>query len=107
MILGARNPTRIFAGAIVAIAAVAVLWYPNWSALPLPSGAYNWYQGLLPTWIWAFQFGVTLAKPVSVPLIGGATAIQAIALCVVAVVAAGMVAAIERKRIVELDEERA
>jgi hypothetical protein len=40
-------------------------------------------------------------------LIGGATAIQAIALCVVAVVAAGMVAAIERKRIVELDEERA
>ena len=107
MILGARNPRRIFAGALVAIAAVALLWYPNWSALPLPTAVYNWYQGLLPTWIWAFQFGVTLTKPVSVPLVGGATAIQAIALCVVAVSTVVVVATLERSRVVELDEDRA
>ena len=106
MILGAREPKRIFAGALVAIAVVAVLWYPNWSALPLPTGVYNWYQGLLPTWIWAFQFGVTLAKPESVPLLGGATVIEAIALCAVAVSAFVVVALVERTRIVEFDEDR-
>ena len=86
---------------------VALLWYPNWSALPLPTGAHNWYQGLLPTWIWAFQFGVTLAKPISVPLLGAATVIEAIALCAVAAATFVVVALIERRRIVKLDEDRA
>ncbi len=107
MILGARSPKKIFTGAIAAIAVVALLWYPNWSALPLPTGAHNWYQGLLPTWVWAFQFGVTLAKPISVPLLGAATVIEAIALCAVAVATFVVVALIERRRIVELDEDRA
>ena len=86
--------------------ALPIFWYPNWSALPLPTGVYNWYQGLLPTWIWAFQFGVTLAKPESVPLLGGATVIEAIALCAVAVSAFVVVALVERTRIVEFDEDR-
>ena len=54
---------RIFRWALIAIAAVAVIWYPNWSGLPLPTGIHNFYQGILPTWTWAFQFGVTLERP--------------------------------------------
>ena len=54
---------RIFRWALISIAGVAVIWYPNWSGLPLPTGIHNFYQGILPTWTWAFQFGVTLEKP--------------------------------------------
>jgi len=54
---------RIFRWALVSIAGVALVWYPNWSGLPLPTGIHNFYQGILPTWTWAFQFGVTLEKP--------------------------------------------
>ena len=54
---------RIFRWALIAIAGVALIWYPNWSGLPLPTGIHNFYQGILPTWTWAFQFGVTLEKP--------------------------------------------
>ena len=67
-VLDASDHRRLFRGAIVSLIAVAAIWYPNWSALPLPTGTHNWYQGLLPTWIWTFQFGVTLAKPIDVPL---------------------------------------
>ena len=54
---------RIFRWALISIAGAAVVWYPNWSGLPLPTGIHNFYQGILPTWTWAFQFGVTLEKP--------------------------------------------
>lgn len=54
---------RIFRWALISIAGVALIWYPNWSGLPLPTGIHNFYQGILPTWTWAFQFGVTLEKP--------------------------------------------
>ena len=35
-----------------------VVLYPNISALPLPSTLVNAYQGLLPTYLYAFQFAV-------------------------------------------------
>jgi hypothetical protein len=35
-----------------------VFLYPNISALPLPTTLVNAYQGILPTYIYAFQFGV-------------------------------------------------
>ena len=105
-ILGAHNTQRTFRGALLAIAIVALLWYPNWSALPLPTGAHNWYQGLLPTWVWAFQFGVTLATPTAVPLVGAATIIEAVVLLAVALLTFVVVSRIERRRIVELDEDR-
>ena len=35
-----------------------VVWYPNLSGLPLPSTIVNAYQGLLPTYLYAFQFPV-------------------------------------------------
>ncbi len=50
---------RRFAGGFVLVAAVwfAIL-YPNIAALPLPSTIVNAYQGLLPTYLYAFQFSV-------------------------------------------------
>ncbi len=74
-ILGARDVRRIFTITLGSIAAVALVWYPNWSALPLPTGIHNWYQGVLPTWTWPFQFGVTLEKPAETALISGATVV--------------------------------
>jgi hypothetical protein len=45
-------------GIVVAAAVVFVAFYPNWSGMPLPNGIFNWYQGLLPTWLYPFQFAV-------------------------------------------------
>ena len=56
------------------MAAVGWLWslYPNIAALPLPSTVVNAYQGLLPTYLYAFQFPVSTgparrARPVPQP----------------------------------------
>jgi hypothetical protein len=45
-----------------------VLWYPNLSALPLPSTVVNAFQGLLPTYLYAFQFPVNTAARPATPL---------------------------------------
>jgi hypothetical protein len=54
----ARDARRFVAGLVSA----AVIWfavlYPNIAALPLPAAVVNAYQGLLPTYLYAFQFGV-------------------------------------------------
>jgi hypothetical protein len=36
--------------------------YPNISGLPLPGSLYQWYQGVLPTYLYMFQFGVNTAE---------------------------------------------
>jgi hypothetical protein len=54
----ARSPRRFAVGIVVAAAVVFVAFYPNWSGIPLPNGIFNWYQGLLPTWLYPFQFAV-------------------------------------------------
>jgi Gpi18-like mannosyltransferase len=106
-ILGATDLRRIFTITISSIAAVALLWYPNWSALPLPAGLHNWYQGVLPTWTWPFQFGVTLESPAETALVSSATlVVGALLLCAAAVGAYGanrFSTAARRK----LDEDRA
>jgi hypothetical protein len=55
----ARDARRFVLGAVVAIAAWFVIWYPNVAALPLPTAFSNTYQGLLPTHVYAFQFPVS------------------------------------------------
>ena len=106
-ILGATDLRRIFTITISSIAAVALLWYPNWSALPLPAGLHNWYQGVLPTWTWPFQFGVTLESPAETALVSSATLVVGVLLlCAAAAGAYGasrFSAAARRK----LDEDRA
>jgi hypothetical protein len=57
-VLTARDARRFVGGLIAAAAAWFVLLYPNISALAMPSTLVNAYQGLLPTYLYAFQFGV-------------------------------------------------
>jgi hypothetical protein len=63
-VLAARDARRFVVGLGVAAVAWFVIWYPNISALPLPSTVVNAYQGVIPTYLYAFQFPVnTAARP--------------------------------------------
>jgi hypothetical protein len=57
-VLTARDARRFVLGYIAAAAFWLVFLYPNISALPLPTALVNAYQGILPTYIYAFQFAV-------------------------------------------------
>ncbi len=71
----ARDARRFAAGAVLACVAWFVAWYPNLSGLPLPSAIVNAYQGLLPTYLYAFQFPVNTDPVVTgLKLIGVQTA---------------------------------
>jgi hypothetical protein len=85
--LVARDPRRFAIGVVVAAVLWFVIWYPNIAALPLPGAIVNMYQGLLPTWIYDFQFAVNLDPVGQTPLIStGSLALTGmIALAVVAV----------------------
>jgi len=73
----ARDARRFVIGAMVAIVSWFVVVYPNISALPLPAAIASAYQGILPTYLYAFQFPVnTVARPV-VKLFDPVTAILA------------------------------
>jgi 4-amino-4-deoxy-L-arabinose transferase-like glycosyltransferase len=67
---GAASPRRFVVGLVLAAAFTFVLFYPNISGLPLPNAAFNWYQGLLPTWLYPFQFPVNTDPAVTVSLLG-------------------------------------
>ena len=67
-VLAARDARRFVIGIGVAVTAWFVLWYPNLSALPLPSTVVNAYQGFLPTYLYAFQFPVNTAARPATPL---------------------------------------
>ncbi len=57
-VLTARDGRRYVAGLIAAAGVWFVILYPNIAALPLPAAMVNAYQGLLPTYLYAFQFSV-------------------------------------------------
>ncbi len=57
-VLAARDARRFVAGALFVIVTVFLVIYPNISALPLPSSVFNAYQGVLPTYLYPFQFPV-------------------------------------------------
>ena len=57
-IVTARDARRFVLGFVGVAGFWFVFLYPNISALPLPSTIVNAYQGLLPTYIYAFQFSV-------------------------------------------------
>jgi hypothetical protein len=67
--LAARDARRFVLGLGVAIGAWFVLWYPNLSALPLPSAMVNAFQGFLPTYLYAFQFPVNTTPRPDAPLV--------------------------------------
>ncbi len=57
-VLTARDGRRFVAGLVAAAGIWFVILYPNISALPLPAAMVNAYQGLLPTYLYPFQFSV-------------------------------------------------
>ncbi|HLA16482.1 MAG TPA: phospholipid carrier-dependent glycosyltransferase, partial [Candidatus Limnocylindrales bacterium] len=66
-VVSARDSRRFVGGMVVAATAWILVWYPNISSLPLPTAAFNAYQGVLPTWVWAFQFPVNLEPATESP----------------------------------------
>jgi hypothetical protein len=58
VVLTARDARRFVLGLLAACAAWFVILYPNISALAMPAAVVNAYQGLLPTYLYAFQFAV-------------------------------------------------
>jgi 4-amino-4-deoxy-L-arabinose transferase-like glycosyltransferase len=99
----ARDARRFVAGAIGAMAFWFVLWYPNISALPLPSDIHNAYQGLLPTYLYPFQFSVSNSGAAAPSLFDVGPAIMLLSLLFMVVVVAystwsWRVALAERKR---------
>jgi hypothetical protein len=54
----ARDARRFVGGLVAATGIWFLILYPNIAALPLPSALVNAYQGLLPTYLYAFQFSV-------------------------------------------------
>jgi hypothetical protein len=68
-VIAARDARRFVIGIGAAVVAWFVIWYPNISALPLPSTVVNAYQGLLPTYLYAFQFPVNTAARPATPLV--------------------------------------
>ena len=57
-VVTARDGRRFTAGLVAAAAIWFLVLYPNISALVMPASVVNAYQGLLPTYLYAFQFGV-------------------------------------------------
>jgi predicted membrane-bound dolichyl-phosphate-mannose-protein mannosyltransferase len=61
-VLTARDARRFVLGFVGVAAAWFVFLYPNISALPLPTALVNAFQGILPTYLYAFQFGVNTVE---------------------------------------------
>jgi len=61
-VLTARDPRRFVVGLVLAAGVWFVLLYPNIAALPLPSRLVNAYQGILPTYLYPFQFPVSTVE---------------------------------------------
>ena len=61
--MASRDARRFVVGFVVAVVAWFVILYPNISALPLPSAVVAAYQGILPTYLYAFQFPVSTVDP--------------------------------------------
>jgi hypothetical protein len=61
-VFAARDSRRFVAGYLVAVVGWFGILYPNIAALPLPATIVNAYQGILPTYLYAFQFPVTPAS---------------------------------------------
>jgi dolichyl-phosphate-mannose--protein O-mannosyl transferase len=86
VIVTARDSRRFTLGFVWAAVLLFVFFYPNISALPLPSELFNAYQGILPTWLYVFQFPVNTDPPVYVKLLDWWPAILFAALLVTAAI---------------------
>jgi hypothetical protein len=77
LVLRARDSRRFAMGIVIAAGLWMLIWYPNLTGLPMPTGLANIYQGLLPTWNYAFQFAVNMDPPVKGGIIDAGTIVIA------------------------------
>jgi hypothetical protein len=88
-VISARDPRRFVVGIGVAAVSWFVILYPNISALPLPSTVVAAYQGILPTYLYAFQFPVsTVTRNTTTPIFTPMLAILLLALTATCLVVA-------------------
>ena len=88
-VLAATDARRFVVGAVVAMVAWFAVVYPNISALPLPNAVVNAYQGILPTYLYAFQFPVSTAdRGIPSPFLSPTLAILTVAIALACLVIA-------------------
>jgi hypothetical protein len=88
-VVAARDARRYVVGLLLAAGGWFAVLYPNIAALPLPSVVANAYQGLIPTYLYAFQFPVNkTARNVSTEYLAQNLAILTIAIAVTCLVVA-------------------
>ena len=58
-VIGSRDPRRFVVGFVTVVIGWFAILYPNIAALPLPAALVNAYQGIVPTYLYAFQFPVS------------------------------------------------
>jgi hypothetical protein len=88
-VFASRDARRFVVGFAVAVVGWFVILYPNISALPLPAAVTAAYQGILPTYLYAFQFPVsTVTRDTNAPVFTPMLALLLIALTVTCLVVA-------------------
>ncbi len=88
-VFASRDAHRFVVGLGVAVVAWFAILYPNISALPLPAAVVAAYQGILPTYLYAFQFPVsTVTRATDTPLLTPMLLVLLIALTVTCLVVA-------------------
>ena len=88
-VFASRDARRFVVGFGVAVVGWFAILYPNISALPLPSAVVAAYQGILPTYLYAFQFPVsTVTRNTQTPIFTPMLAILLAALTVTCLVVA-------------------
>jgi hypothetical protein len=88
-IFASRDARRWVIGYVVAAVGWFAVLYPNISALPLPNAVVAAYQGILPTYLYAFQFPVsTVTRATDTPLFTPTLALLTVALIATCLVVA-------------------
>jgi len=88
-VVAATDPRRFAVGIVVATVGWFAVLYPNIAALPLPAAIVNAYQGIVPTYLYAFQFPVsTVNRTTDTPLFTPTLAILLLSLVVTCLVVA-------------------
>ncbi len=88
-VFASLDARRFVVGFVVAAVGWFAVLYPNISALPLPSTVVAAYQGILPTYLYAFQFPVSkVTRASDTPLLTPMLALLLVALTVTCLVVA-------------------
>ncbi len=88
-VIGSRDPRRFVVGFVTAVIGWFAILYPNIAALPLPAALVNAYQGIVPTYLYAFQFPVSkIDRNVAIPILTPTLGVLLVAVTVTCLVVA-------------------